>query len=64
MNEQNQKTILTEYFKMNQIDPEACKYLYREFPPYYVWNKTAKKWAKHQKGNIIGRIYAVNPSEG
>ncbi|CAG8468235.1 6415_t:CDS:2 [Cetraspora pellucida] len=42
-NEENKKTMLTEYFKMNEIDPQACNYSYHEFPQYYVWNKSTKK---------------------
>ncbi|CAG8570778.1 8170_t:CDS:2 [Dentiscutata erythropus] len=41
--EQNEKSLLTEYFKMNNNDPEAKNYLYRKFPQYYIWNKTTKK---------------------
>ncbi|CAG8743537.1 17640_t:CDS:1, partial [Cetraspora pellucida] len=58
------KTMLTEYFKMNEIDPDARNYHYYEFPHYYVWNKTNKKWAKRKQRNVIGRMYAVNPTEG
>nr|AAL58156.1 hypothetical protein [Oryza sativa Japonica Group]AAP53342.1 hypothetical protein LOC_Os10g22130 [Oryza sativa Japonica Group] len=31
------RTTLTEYFKMNQVDPEARKLLYKEFPEHYRW---------------------------
>ncbi|CAG8448893.1 14395_t:CDS:2, partial [Cetraspora pellucida] len=62
--EQNQKTMLTEYFEMNKIDTEAKNYTYLEFPRYYVWNQTAKKWTKRNQGKTIGRIYTVNPIEG
>ena len=49
---------------MNLTDPEARNYLYPEFPRYYVWNKTRKQWTKRKFSNVIGRVYAVNPSEG
>ncbi|CAG8616463.1 15940_t:CDS:1, partial [Cetraspora pellucida] len=62
--EQNKKTMLTEYFKMNEINPDARNYLYCEFPRHYVWNKTNKKWTKQYQGNMIGRMYTVNPNEG
>ncbi|CAG8523625.1 1506_t:CDS:2 [Dentiscutata heterogama] len=62
--DKNEKTMLTEYFKMNEIDPDAKNYLYREFPHYYVWNKANKKWTKRSQRNIIGRMYVVNPNEG
>ncbi|CAG8710798.1 1869_t:CDS:1, partial [Cetraspora pellucida] len=41
-NKQNKKTMLTEYFKINKIDPNAYEYLYQNFSQYYVWNKTNK----------------------
>jgi hypothetical protein len=28
----NQRSMLTEFFKMNSEDPNAQRYLYREFP--------------------------------
>ncbi|CAG8702870.1 8893_t:CDS:2, partial [Cetraspora pellucida] len=62
--EQNKKTMLTEYFEMNKVDPSACNFTYREFPRYYVWNNTTKKWTKRCQGQVIGRIYTVNPNEG
>jgi hypothetical protein len=33
--EQSQKSMLTEYFWMNIVDPFAHSFLYREFPEYY-----------------------------
>ncbi|XP_024186018.2 uncharacterized protein LOC112190772 [Rosa chinensis] len=51
--EHAQKSMLTEYFTMNRMDPEARRYLYREFPQYYRNNY-----------KVIGRIYSVSPSEG
>ncbi|CAG8596468.1 12965_t:CDS:1, partial [Cetraspora pellucida] len=62
--ERNKKTMLTEYFKMNQEDPNAHNYLYHEFSQYYVWNKTTKRWKKRHQRKMIGRIYTVNLSEG
>ncbi|KAH0769608.1 hypothetical protein KY290_013589 [Solanum tuberosum] len=48
--------MLTEYFKMCSIDIEARKYLYREFPEYYVWNCQSKIWTKRKSRTFIGRI--------
>jgi hypothetical protein len=33
--ERSQKSMLTEYFRMNSADPFATSFLYREFPKYY-----------------------------
>ena len=35
----SQKSMLTEFFRMNREDPNANRYLYREFPEHYTWNK-------------------------
>jgi hypothetical protein len=42
--EQSQKSMLTEYFRMNNVDPFATSFLYREFPEYYRWDRTEKEW--------------------
>ncbi|CAJ0905279.1 11459_t:CDS:1 [Entrophospora sp. SA101] len=59
-----QQTSLTEYFKMNNQDPDARNLLYSDFPMYYTWNKATKSLKKRQHGGCIGRIYMAHPSEG
>ncbi|KAF7814060.1 uncharacterized protein G2W53_028029 [Senna tora] len=64
-NERNTRTQLTEYFRMNRVDPEARNYLYIEFPQHYTWVKNPPEWKRrrsHKK--VIGRIYTVSLSEG
>jgi hypothetical protein len=39
-------TMLTEYFKMNEVDPYAKNFLYKEFPEFYKWIKGKKKWQR------------------
>jgi hypothetical protein len=41
---QSQKSMLTVYFGMNNVNPFATSFLYREFPGYYKWDKTEKEW--------------------
>ncbi|XP_066160632.1 uncharacterized protein [Oryza sativa Japonica Group] len=41
------RTTLTEYFKMNQVDPEARKLLYKEFPEHYLTDIRAL-WDNHK----------------
>ncbi|XP_021848178.2 uncharacterized protein [Spinacia oleracea] len=43
-NPRNSKTMLTEFFKMNSIDPNARKYLYRDFLEHYRWLATSCEW--------------------
>lgn len=64
IDENAQKTMLTEFFETNKIDPEARRYLYKEFPEHFTWNKTAKKWKTRQRGIEVGRIVTANPSHG
>ncbi|CAG8687581.1 2460_t:CDS:2 [Cetraspora pellucida] len=40
---QNNRTTLTEYFRMNAEDPNARNLLYANFPLYYTWNKATKR---------------------
>ena len=40
--EKSQRSMLTEYFKVNRLNPAARRYLYREFPEHFTWNKSKK----------------------
>ncbi|KAI5382125.1 hypothetical protein KIW84_UN0148 [Lathyrus oleraceus] len=64
-NERNSKTMLTQFFALNLRDPQARKYLYREIPEHYCWNKRGMEWHRRRSTRkVIGRIYTVSPSEG
>jgi len=59
--------MLTEYFKMNRIDPYARNFLYKEFPEFYRWikGKTSKWQRRKLKGRgKVGRIVYAHPAEG
>ena len=58
-------TQLTAWFKLNQENESAHKYLYTEIPTYYLFNNTFKKWmqCKRNGENIISRMYSVSPKE-
>ncbi|XP_012837726.1 PREDICTED: uncharacterized protein LOC105958267 [Erythranthe guttata] len=62
--DQTSKTMLTEYFSMCAKSADAKKYLYREFPEHYVWDKKYKCWNERKKRDVIGRINGANPIEG
>ncbi|KAI5389865.1 hypothetical protein KIW84_075246 [Lathyrus oleraceus] len=57
--------MLTQFFALNLRDPQARKYLYREIPEHYCWNKRDMEW-HHRRSTrkVIERIYTVSPSEG
>ena len=61
--DRNQQTPLTEYFKMNDQDPDARNLCYIDFPLHYTWNKMTRTWKKHQHRSCIGRMYMAHPSE-
>ena len=57
-------TILTAYFKANEQFPEACNYLYQDFPMHFVWNKKGKKWTVRKQQSAIGQIFYAHPASG
>ena len=63
--ETTHKTTLTAWFEENANNPNAQNYKYIDFPTYYTWNKTHRKWnyRKNTTGTI-GRLYMVQPAEG
>jgi len=55
---------LTAYFKLNELDEFARGFFYHEIPEHYVYDKKLRQWKPRQrKENVVGRMYAVNPSE-
>nr|XP_009789944.1 PREDICTED: uncharacterized protein LOC104237487 [Nicotiana sylvestris]XP_016436326.1 PREDICTED: uncharacterized protein LOC107762475 [Nicotiana tabacum] len=60
------KTMLTEFFSMNQTDEEAIELnlLYKEFSEYFVWSSSDKFWALRKQRSAIGRIVTCHPTEG
>ena len=63
--EKSQRSMLTEYFKVNRSNSAARRYLYREFPEHFTWNKSKKIWRPRKSKRIqIGRLVYANPAEG
>uniref|UniRef100_K4AJJ9 Helitron helicase-like domain-containing protein n=1 Tax=Setaria italica TaxID=4555 RepID=K4AJJ9_SETIT len=62
----SQRSMLTEYFKMNERSAKAHNYLNKEFPEYFTWNKSGKYWKPRvaKQRLHIGRLAYVNPNEG
>jgi len=56
--------MLTEWFQANKSHEEARHLTYCEFPKYWRWDESNRKWIKRQHGFKIGRLYYVNPTEG
>lgn len=51
---------------MNEVDPYARNFLYKEFPEFFRWIKGKKKWQKRsQRGpRQVGRIVYAHPADG
>lgn len=48
-----------------ELQPRACELFYDDFPRYYSWNKSTKRWSRRVKRqDKIGRPYYANPAEG
>ena len=60
----SQRSMLTEFFRMNMEDPNARRLLYRVFPKHYTWNKGQKCWKPRKRRFQIGRLVYANPAEG
>jgi ATP-dependent DNA helicase PIF1 len=62
--EESQKSMLTEYFWMNNVDPFAYSFLYREFLEYYRWDRIEKEWLRRKQRTQIDRMLYACPVEG
>jgi hypothetical protein len=62
--EESQKSMLTEYFQMNNVNPFAHSFLYREFPEHYRWDRTEKEWLQRKQRTQIGWMLYVCLAEG
>ena len=69
-------TKLTAYFSANVHDPAARHILYSDFPRFFTWNSTEKKWQRRKRGmynettkefmgDMLGRIPSItlNPHQ-
>ena len=62
-NNEERKTMLTAWFKLNQVDESANQYLYTEVPCHYTFNKEWKK-RQNSKHKLVARIYNATIREG
>ena len=63
--ERNHSTKLTEWFELNERDPDARQYLYSEIPKHYryVNNRWQKRKLRGAGESVIARIYSVSPKQ-
>ncbi|XP_074265962.1 uncharacterized protein LOC141588417 [Silene latifolia] len=58
------KTMLTEFIITNSSIEGGQRYLYSEFPEYFVWNDKKKFWKPRDRGVVVGRVAHASPGEG
>jgi hypothetical protein len=56
------RTMLTEWFKINQESEVARSLMFDQFPQQWVWNRKLKRWTMCKKGFAIGRMYYAHPN--
>lgn len=45
-------------------DARRLNLLYKEFPEYFVWKSTERRWDIRKKQTVVWRLCTVNPFEG
>ena len=64
----NQDTTLTAYFKTNAdnglLGEEARKHTYQEFPQFFVYQASKRRWKLRERGFALGRMYFIKPTAG
>ncbi|CAI0431601.1 unnamed protein product [Linum tenue] len=53
--------MLTEYFTLNRMDPQARSFTYADIPTAYTFHLRPKHWARRKQGYAIGRIVFIPP---
>jgi len=54
-NDNNSKTMLTQFFALDQRNPESKTFLYREIPEHYCWNNRHKEWYPRGQCHHVGK---------
>ncbi|CAN1194278.1 ATP-dependent DNA helicase pif1 [Linum perenne] len=55
------KTMLTEWFTLNQTHVSARQYTYSNITHAFVWDKQCSMWNPRKKRFVIGRVASVPP---
>nr|KAJ0204427.1 hypothetical protein LSAT_V11C500276410 [Lactuca sativa] len=57
-------SMFISWMKCNEINKEARKLTYVEFPTKFVWKPKLLSWQPRKVGHSIGRIHSVSPKLG
>lgn len=55
--------MLSAWFKLNKVAPEANCYIYDDIPKYFVRKNNMWQRRIHSGGKVISRMYSVNPKD-
>nr|XP_043615266.1 uncharacterized protein LOC122587219 [Erigeron canadensis] len=61
----NQRSMLTAFFELNRVYPDARQFLYKDIPKHFTWQPGKCRWKPRDGNNsTIGRVISANPAEG
>ncbi len=58
------RTMLTEWFKINQESEVAQSLTFDQFLLQWVWNRKLKRWTMYKRGFATGRMYYAHSTSG
>jgi hypothetical protein len=58
------RTMLTEWFKINQELKAARSLTFDQFLQQWVWYRKLKRWTMRKRGFAIGYMYYTHPTSG
>ena len=61
---QSARSTLMAFFDYNALNSDGRQYLYQDFPTYYTYSASLRKWTPRKSGVSIGRIYHCTPIMG
>jgi len=60
----SRETTLTAWFKLNEKEPPANRYLYAEIPEHFVFDRDSSSWQpRKQHRKLISQMYTVSLNE-
>lgn len=66
--ERNARTKLTAYFEKNAEEGEEGEFArslaYEDFGTHFTWKPTERVWSRRMRGDSVGRMIIVQPTEG
>ena len=54
---QTERTTLTAFFNLNQLDESAHQFTYQELPQHFVWDRKKNMWNRHVRGHHRSNVF-------